>query len=190
MVKKFKIKFGNSPVEKPTRKESVPPKKTHKERKKPTRLNFEDEITGAPSDELSQKTVMATTGGETLPYRDITDYEWAMQYIDSNKKVVLVTARNKGSGQIGKERTFMYGRLLRLDYECKIYVGLTTEEAKLLAWDHNNDNDYRQKMSSIERIRFFHHEYLDVVVKIFGYGVKPSEMNKPRMCNIAHALSK
>ena len=80
-------------------------------------MNFEDEITGAPSDELSQKTLMAATGGETLPDRDITDYEWAMQYIDSNKKVVLVTARNKGSGQIGKERPFMYGRLLRLDYE-------------------------------------------------------------------------
>ena len=47
--------------------------------------------------------------------------------------------------------------------ECKIYVGLTVDEAKLLAWDHNNDNDYRQKMSSIERIRFFHYEYLDVV---------------------------
>ena len=29
-----------------------------------------------------------------------------------------------------------------------------------------------------------------VVVAIFGYGVKPSETNKPRMCNIAHALSK
>ena len=36
--------------------------------------------------------------------------------------------------------------------ECKIYVGLTTEEAKILAWDHNNDNNDRQKMSSIERI--------------------------------------
>ena len=48
--------------------------------------------------------------------------------------------------------------------ECKIYVSLTTDEAKLLAWDHNND--YRQKMSSIERIRFFHHEYLDVKSKI------------------------
>ena len=46
-------------------------------------------------------------------------------------------------------------------------MGLTTEEAKFLAWDHNNDNDYRQKMSSIERIRFFHHEYLDVKQK-FG----------------------
>ena len=40
--------------------------------------------------------------------------------------------------------------------ECKIYVGLTIDEATLLAWDHNNDNDYRQKMLSIERIRFFH----------------------------------
>ena len=28
------------------------------------------------------------------------------------------------------------------------------------------------------------------VVTIFGYGVNPSETNKPRMCNIAHALSK
>ena len=46
--------------------------------------------------------------------------------------------------------------------ECKIYVRLIREEAKLLAWDHNNDNGYRQKMSSIERIRFFHHEYLDI----------------------------
>ena len=27
------------------------------------------------------------------------------------------------------------------------------------------------------------------VVTIFGYGVKPSETNKPRMCIIAHALS-
>ena len=27
--------------------------------------------------------------------------------------------------------------------QCKVYVGLTHEDAKLLAWDHNNDNDYR-----------------------------------------------
>ena len=47
--------------------------------------------------------------------------------------------------------------------ECKVYAGLTHEEAKLLAWDHNNDNDYRQKMSCIETIRFFHHEYLDTL---------------------------
>ena len=52
--------------------------------------------------------------------------------------------------------------------ECKVYAGLTHEEAKLLAWDHNNDNDYRQKMSCIERIRFFHHEYLDALQKSGG----------------------
>ena len=50
--------------------------------------------------------------------------------------------------------------------ERKIYVSLTTDETKLLAWDDNNDNVYRQKMSSIGRIRFFHHEYLDVKTKI------------------------
>ena len=74
VVKKFKIKFGNSPGDKTTRKESAPSKK-------PTRLVFEDEMTGAPSDEVSQKTLLGATGGETLPDRDITDYEWAMQYI-------------------------------------------------------------------------------------------------------------
>ena len=36
--------------------------------------------------------------------------------------------------------------------ECKVYVGFIHEEAKLLAWDHNNDNDYRQNMPCIERI--------------------------------------
>ena len=46
-------------------------------------------------------------------------------------------------------------------------MDLTTKETKLLAWDHNNDIDYRQKMSSIEHIRFFHHEYLDMKQK-FG----------------------
>ena len=54
--------------------------------------------------------------------------------------------------------------------ECKIYVGLTTKEAKLLAWDHNNDNDYRQKMSSIERI---YHEYHDVKQK-YGANLYPT----------------
>ena len=34
--------------------------------------------------------------------------------------------------------------------EGKIYMDLTTKEANLLAWDRNNDKDYRQKMSSIE----------------------------------------
>ena len=46
-----------------------------------------------------------------------------------------------------------------------MYAGLTHKEAKLLAWDHNNDNDYRKKMSCIEHIIFFHHEYLDALQK-------------------------
>ena len=49
--------------------------------------------------------------------------------------------------------------------ESKVYAGLTHEEAKLLGSDHNNDNDYWQKMYSIKRIRFFHHEYLDALQK-------------------------
>ena len=44
-------------------------------------------------------------------------------------------------------------------------MGLTIEEPKLFASNHNNDNGYRHKMSSIDRIRFFHDEYLDVKQK-------------------------
>ena len=40
------------------------------------------------------------------------------------------------------------------------------DEAKLLACNHNNDNDYRQKMSLIERVQFSHHEYLDVQQRV------------------------
>lgn len=39
--------------------------------------------------------------------------------------------------------------------ECKIYVGLTEVEANLMAWDHNNDNDYRLGMYFVQRVRFF-----------------------------------
>ena len=56
--------------------------------------------------------------------------------------------------------------------ECKVSVGLTHEEAKLLARDHNNDNDYRQKIACIESIRFFHHEYLHQLQK-FGPRLHP-----------------
>ena len=49
--------------------------------------------------------------------RDITDYEWAMQYIDSNKRVILLIARNKGYDQLAKDRPLSYRRLLHFDYE-------------------------------------------------------------------------
>ena len=78
---------------------------------------FEDELTGAPSDQVNQKNYLGAEGGETLPDRDIIDYEWARQYIDSNKRAILLTARNKGHDQLAKDRPFSYGGLLRLDYE-------------------------------------------------------------------------
>ena len=56
-------------------------------------------------------------GGESLDDRDISEYKWAMQYVDSNKKIVLLTTHNKGRGQLTKDRPFSYGRILQLDYE-------------------------------------------------------------------------
>ena len=42
-------------------------------------------------------------GGESLADKDISEYEWAMQYVDSNKKVVLLTSHNKGRGKLNKD---------------------------------------------------------------------------------------
>ena len=102
----IRIKYQSSPLE----SNKVPPQtQKHKGRQ----LVFEDEVVGQPSDEVSQDKIVAAHGGESLADRDITEYEWAMQYVDSNKKVVLLTTRDKGRGQLTKERTFSYGRVLR-----------------------------------------------------------------------------
>ena len=47
---------------------------------------------------MSQEKIVIAHGEETLADKEISEYEWAMQYVDSNKKVVLLTTRNKGRG--------------------------------------------------------------------------------------------
>ena len=64
--------------------------------KKGKKLLFSHDEIEQPSDEVSKKKMVAAVGGENLPDRDITDLDWAMQYVDLNKKVVLLTTRNKG----------------------------------------------------------------------------------------------
>ena len=43
--------------------------------------------------------------------------------------------------------------------KCIIYAGLSDIEAKLVAWDHNSDNEYRMSMTFIQRVRFIHSEF-------------------------------
>ena len=43
--------------------------------------------------------------------------------------------------------------------KCIIYVGLNETEAKLVAWDHNSDNEYRMSMTFIQRVRFICSEF-------------------------------
>ena len=70
-----------------------------------------------PFNEVSQKKLVVVEGGETVVDRDITDYERAIQDVDSNKKMVLLTARNKGHKQLAKDQLLSYGQILRLDYK-------------------------------------------------------------------------
>ena len=46
--------------------------------------------------------------------------------------------------------------------KCIIYAGLTDVEAKLLAWDHNTDSEYRMTMTFIQRVRFIHSEFMQI----------------------------
>ncbi|MCO5563324.1 hypothetical protein L7F22_016965 [Adiantum nelumboides] len=46
---------------------------------------------------------------------------------------------------------------------CWVYAGLTDEEAKVLALDHNIDLDFCLEMSFIQKIRFCHNEWADTI---------------------------
>ncbi|KAI5055485.1 hypothetical protein GOP47_0029006 [Adiantum capillus-veneris] len=46
---------------------------------------------------------------------------------------------------------------------CWVYAGLTDEEAKVLALDHNIESDFYLEMSFIQKIRFFHIEWFDTI---------------------------
>ena len=109
-VKKIKLRYQNSPVEAP-----IQPI-THN-LKKGKKLLFHEDIREQPSGEVSQKKMIASVGGEDLPDRDLIDNEWAMQYVDLKKKVLLLTVKKKGEGQLNKERPFSYGRMLCFDYK-------------------------------------------------------------------------
>eukprot|EP01018_Ginkgo_biloba_P038480 Gb_37443 [translate_table: standard] len=48
------------------------------------------------------------------------------------------------------------------EVKCIVYTGLTPLEEKLLVWDHNHDNEYRAEMKFIQKIQFFHNEFIDL----------------------------
>eukprot|EP01018_Ginkgo_biloba_P028978 Gb_03516 [translate_table: standard] len=48
------------------------------------------------------------------------------------------------------------------EVKCIVYAGLTPLEVKVLAWDHNHDNEYRAKMTFIQKNCFFHNEFIDL----------------------------
>ncbi|MCO5570667.1 hypothetical protein L7F22_024394 [Adiantum nelumboides] len=46
---------------------------------------------------------------------------------------------------------------------CWVYASLTNKEAKVLAFDHNIDLEFFLEMSYIQKIRFFHNEWVDTI---------------------------
>ena len=68
---------------------------------------FEDEVMRQPSNEVSQKTFVAVGGSEDQLDRDLTGFEWALQFVDSKKKVVLLVTRLVGRGMLAQDRAFM-----------------------------------------------------------------------------------
>ena len=67
-----------------------------------------------------------------------------------------------GNNFVDARRELMQEYLNNLIFEifkCIIYVGLSDSEAKLLAWDHNTDNEYKMSMNFIQRVRFIHNVF-------------------------------
>ena len=73
------------------------------------KLLFDDEVGRQPFDEFSQMKLVGASGRKTLVDKDMTEYEWAMQYVDSNKKVVLLITKNKGHGHLDKNNLLDMG---------------------------------------------------------------------------------
>ena len=109
-LKKIRIKYQSSPPE-----TTKIPVVTYPQKGK--KLVFEDEVVRQPSDEVSQKTSVMAGGGEDQLDRDLIGHEWALQYVDSKKKVVLLVSKLAGRGMLAQDRPFSYGKILRLDYE-------------------------------------------------------------------------
>ena len=101
-IKKIRLKYQSSPRENP---------KLHviTYTQKGKKLLFDDEVGRQPSNEVSQMKMVRALGGETLADKDMTEYKWAMQYVDSNKKVVLLIAKNKGHGHLDKNNLLDMG---------------------------------------------------------------------------------
>ena len=72
--------------------------------KKGKKLRFHKDIREQPSDEVSQKKMVAAIGAEDLRDRDLTYNEWCIQYVNSKKKVVLFITKKKGGIQLNKEK--------------------------------------------------------------------------------------
>ena len=78
---------------------------------------FEDEVVRQPSDEVSQKTSSAVGGSDGHLDKYLIRHEWALQYIDSKKNLVVLVTRLEGRGMLAQDRPFNYGKNLRLDYK-------------------------------------------------------------------------
>ena len=78
-VKKIWLRYQSPPDT--TGKQSVRTK--HKKEKK---LLFSDDIIEHPSDKVSKKKGVAAMGGDNLLAKDITDHEWALQYMSTQTK--------------------------------------------------------------------------------------------------------
>ena len=46
---------------------------------------------------------------------------------------------------------------------CQVYASLTNDEVKVLSLDHNIDSKFSLKMTLIQKIRFFHSEWIDTI---------------------------
>ena len=90
-MKKIKLKLQGSPQLEPKQRDAS------KHSQKTKKILFNEEPVGQISDEASQPRGLAAQGGEDLEDKDFTGNEWALQYVDSSKKLILIVVRSAGA---------------------------------------------------------------------------------------------
>ena len=138
--------------------------------------------------------VVAETGGEELPDRDLTDKEWCVQYVDTKKKVVLYTAKKKGDGQLERDTPFMYGCILCLDYEDLDLVNLLAmiDCSKGVCKVYLLDNRLVKKSCGPETFKIDLENFLNLIVTLRPYiqGHKSLRDTSPSLVKARKKLSK
>ncbi len=111
-VKRLKLTYKGSPLSQ-HQKEVRPPVGDSSKRVLFSQSSQGGKVVVGPSQKLSS---LSKPEASNNP-KDMTSFEWALQYQEASKRLVLVLGKTAGEGIIKSGRVFPYGKMLQIDYQ-------------------------------------------------------------------------